>query len=97
MPEVIPEEKESTKDYGKGYAAGRRYIDREMMDLRRQVRELERTAVEKRAERIYFKSLELVLAHCNGWKIGDKPINDAVGYSTLAKIFADNAIERIED
>ncbi len=92
----VKEQKESTKDYSKGYQAGRRYIDREMMDLRRQVRELERTAVEKRAERIYFKALELVLAHCPGWQIEKKPINDAVGYSTLAKIFADNAIERID-
>lgn len=93
----MPEAKESTKDYGKGYTAGRRYIDREVLELRREVARLERTQHEKRNERIYFRALELVLAHCNGWQINKEPINDAVGYSTLAKIFADNAIERIED
>ena len=95
--ETDPAPKESTKDYGKGYQAGRRYVDNDMMDLRRQIRDLERTAVEKRSERIYFRALELVLAHCNGWQMNKKPIDNAERYSTLAKIFADHAIEHLED
>jgi len=92
-----PEPKESTKDYSKGYSAGRRYVDSEVLDLRREVRDLQRTAVEKREERIYFKALELVLAHCHGWQMDKKPIDNAQRYSKLAKIFADHAIEHMED
>lgn len=93
----MPETKESTKDYSKGYTAGRKYVDNEVMELRREIVRLERVAVEKREERVYFKALELVLAHCNGWQIDKKPINNAERYSHLAKIFADHAIEHIED
>ena len=92
-----PEPKESTKDYSKGYSAGRRYVDSEVLDLRREVRDLQRTAVEKREERIYFKALGLVLAHCHGWQMDKKPIDNAQRYSKLAKIFADHAIEHMED
>ena len=92
-----PEPKESTKDYSKGYSAGRRYVDSEVLDLRREILRLERTAVEKREERIYFKALELVLAHCHGWQMDKKPIDNAQRYSKLAKIFADHAIEHMED
>jgi hypothetical protein len=95
MSDVEP--KQSTKDYGKGYQAGRRYVDSEVLDLRREVRDLQRTAVEKREERIYFKALELVLAHCHGWQMDKKPIDNAQRYSKLAKIFADHAIEHMED
>jgi hypothetical protein len=72
-------------------------VDSEVLDLRREVRDLQRTAVEKREERIYFKALELVLAHCHGWQMDKKPIDNAQRYSKLAKIFADHAIEHMED
>lgn len=88
---------DETKDYSKGYSAGRRYVDNEALELRREIARLERTAVEKREERIYFKALELVLAHCHGWQMDKKPIDNAQRYSKLAKIFADHAIEHMED
>jgi hypothetical protein len=92
-----PEEKQSTKDYAKGYSAGRRYVDSEVLDLRRQVRDLERTAVEKRQERIYFNALNTVLAHCRRWQLGGKEITTGEGYGELAKIFAQHAISNIDE
>ena len=91
-----PEPKKTHKQYAQGYTAGRKYVEREVMDLRRQVRDLERTAVEKREERVYFRCLEIALQNCQGWSLGKKEIRDVEGYSTLAKIFAENAISRLE-
>lgn len=96
MADVEPKKK-THKQYAQGYTAGRRYVDNEVMELRREIVRLERVAVEKREERVYFRSLELVLAHCNGWQMDKQPINNAERYSKLAKIFADHAIEHIED
>lgn len=95
MPD--PEPKQSTKDYSRGYSAGRRHVDSEIIDLRRQVRDLERTAVEKREERIYFNALNTVLAHCPNWSLSGKPINSGEAYGELAKIFAQHAITNIEE
>ena len=93
----MPEEKQSTKEYAKGYQAGRRYVDNDIMDLRRQVRELERTAVEKREERIYFAALNTVLTHCRNWQLGDKEVKSGEDFNKLAKIFAKYAITSIEE
>ena len=46
-------------------------------------------------ERQYFKCLELSLAYCHNWRIGDKEINDCAGYTKLARIFLDNSIGHI--
>lgn len=92
-----PEEKESTKEYAKGYSAGRRFVDSETLDLRRQVRDLERTAVEKRQERIYFQALNTVMAHCRNWSLGDKEIKTGEQFHELAKIFAKYAISNIDE
>jgi hypothetical protein len=93
----MPEPKESTKEYAKGYQAGRRYVDNTIMDLRRQVRELERVAVEKREERIYFSALNTVLTHCRHWSLGEKEVKTGEDFNKLAKIFAKYAITSIEE
>lgn len=70
----------TTSDYQRGYAAGRRKgrEDAERGDQR---------------ERVYLRSLELVMTHCgNGWTIGDKEVNNAEMYCKLARSFADHAI-----
>jgi len=88
---------DETKDYQKGYAAGRRYVDAEMMDLRRQVRNLERVAVEKREERVYFAALNTVLQHCRNWSFDGKEIKTGEDFHKLAKIFTKYSIANIEE
>ena len=84
------------KDYAKGYAAGRRKVSADEMDLRRQIRELEEDREQIRKERVYFECLRIVLQDCQGWQFGkDEPINNAERYSKLAGIFRDHAIKRI--
>ena len=83
--------------YQKGYAAGRRYVDKEILELRREVQRLERESHEKREERIYFSALNTVLAHCRNWSFGDKEIKNGEDYSKLAKIFAQYAISHIDE
>jgi hypothetical protein len=92
----MPEEYKN-RNYAKGYQAGRRYVDKEVMELRREVQRLERTAHETRQERIYFNALNTVLAHCHNWSLGDKPIKTGEGYGELAKIFAKHAITNIDE
>jgi hypothetical protein len=92
----MPEEYKN-RNYAKGYKAGRAYVDKEILELRREVQRLERETHEKREERIYFNALNTVLAHCHNWKLGDKPINSSEGYGQLAKIFAQHAITNIEE
>lgn len=88
---------EETKDYQKGYAAGRRYIDNSVLELRREVARLERENHEKKQERIYFAALNTVLAHCRNWQLGGKEITTGEGYNELAKIFAKHAISNIDE
>lgn len=85
----------NTKEYRKGYQAGRKYRDAETDQLHQEVRELRRVDQQKREERVYFNCLALALEHCQGWKIDKKRINNAEGFCTLAKIFADNSISKI--
>jgi hypothetical protein len=92
----MPEEYKN-RNYAKGYQAGRRYIDKEVLELRREVARLERVQHEKRQERIYFAALNSVLAHCRNWSMDDKPITTGEGYNKLAKIFAQHAISNIEE
>ena len=83
--------------YQKGYAAGRRYVDKEVLELRREVQRLERESHEKRQERIYFNALNTVLAHCRNWSFGEEPIKNGEDYSKLAGIFAKYAISHIDE
>lgn len=92
----MPEEYKN-RNYAKGYRAGRAYVDKEVLELRREVQRLERESHEKQQERIYFNALNTVLAHCHGWQLDKKPINSGEGYSKLAKIFAQHAISNIEE
>jgi hypothetical protein len=77
-----------SKDYAKGYSAGRKYGERAIERTRRECEET-------RQERVYLACLDLALKHCSNWRIDDKEVKDCIGYSKLAKVFADNAISRI--
>jgi hypothetical protein len=77
---------QESRDYQRGYAAGRRRLDHE-------VRAIDLTNA--RRERVYLKALELALEHCDGWSINGKKIDNAEGYCTLAKFFADNLISKM--
>ena len=96
MPDQVdPEHAENSRQYSKGYAAGKRYVNSDVLELRREIKRLQAENTEKREERVYFKALELTLQHCEGWSVGKKPIKDVEGFSMLAKLFADAAIERL--
>ena len=84
-----------TREYSKGYAAGRRKVSADDMDLRRQIRELQEDREQIRKERVYFHCLQIVLQDCTNWKFGEDEINNAERYSRLAQIFAKEAISRI--
>lgn len=92
----MPEEYKN-RNYAKGYRAGRAYVDKEVLELRREIARLERTAHETRQERIYFNSLNTVLAHCRGWSVSGKELSTGEGYGDLAKIFAKHAISNIDE
>ena len=77
-------------EYQRGYQAGIRRSNKDRQEL-----EKLKLALDEQKERIYMKSLELVLKHCTNWTIGSKEINDAQGYCKLAKIFADNSISKL--
>jgi hypothetical protein len=78
---------EQSSDYQKGYAAGRKKTVADMALI---------TSMPSKDERVYLACLAVVLEHCKGWTIGDKPIKDAEGYCTLARVFADNSIGKIK-
>lgn len=80
-----------SKDYQKGYAAGRKKVASEIDELKRL-----KMAVDEKKERVYMRCLEMTLKHCSGWRISGKAINNAEGYCRLAKIFADNAISEMD-
>ena len=88
---------DETKEYQKGYAAGRRYVDNSVLELRREVARLQREQHEKREERIYFAALNTVLTHCRNWSLAGKEITTGEGYNELAKIFARHAISNIAE
>lgn len=83
--------------YQKGYAAGRRFVDNQRLELEREVARLKREAHETRQERIYFNALNTVLAHCKNWRFGEEEINNGEAYSRLASIFAKYAISHIDE
>jgi len=82
----------SSKDYSKGYNAGRRHNDKQLELLAAELANLKATQ-ETKQERIYMRSLEIALKHCDGWSVGNKKIDDVQGYCKLAKIFADKSID----
>lgn len=77
---------DSKGQYQKGYRAG----------LKKGRLEAEAEMAAQRRERVYMQCLETVLKHCSGWSIAGKQIDNAEGYCTLARIFADHAITNIE-
>lgn len=77
---------QSNNEYQKGYAAGLRSKKSDA------AAELKKIKDEQR-ERVYLRCLEIALTHCGGWSVGGKKISDCEGYSKLAKIFMDNAID----
>ena len=80
-----------TQEYSRGYQAGRKKNEKDVVKLQDELRLL-KVKADERQERIYMQSLELALKHCGDWRIGKEPINNAEGYCKVAKIFADNAI-----
>lgn len=82
------------KGYANGYNAGKRFAAKQIQGLTEEVARL-RADQETKDERIFMRSLEIALAHCENWKIGDKKMSDMAGYCKLARIMADNAIEVI--
>jgi len=85
----------ASKEYSRGYNAGRSHNDKQLQMLAVELATLQKSR-ETKKERIFMRSLEIVLEHCDGWSVGKKKINDAKGYCKLAEIFADNAIDIIE-
>lgn len=83
-----------TKEYARGYAAGKRKSAREIEGLKLEIKALGAN-VSERKERIYMKCLHMVLEHCGGWAVDGKEINNAKGYCTLARIFEKNAISEM--
>lgn len=81
-----------TKDYSRGYAAGRKYAEKQIQEMRREIAKLSSSRLNK-VEESYFRCLEIVLRECKGWSIGGKKIDSADGYCKLAKIFRDESIE----
>lgn len=71
-----------SKDYQRGYAAGKRKAA--IPDT------------ETRKERVFLACLEMALKHCSGWQIAGEPIRNAEGYCKLARVFAENGISEIE-
>ena len=92
----MPEEYKN-RNYAKGYQAGRKYVEKDTLELRREVERLKRTAHETRQERIYFNALNTVLQHCRNWSLDGKEITTGEGYNKLAKIFAQHAITSIDE
>lgn len=86
------------RGYSKGYAAGKKRADKDLMIVREQNRELRvKLALleSKQKERVYMQCLELVVRDSNSWSIGGKKVDNAESYCTLADIFAKNAIAKI--
>ncbi len=81
------------KYYSKGYAAGKKYNTDRIKELENELKN-KSTGIETKKERIYMKSLELVLQNCDGWKINNNVINSAEAYCELASIFSDNSITK---
>lgn len=82
-----------SSDYQKGYNAALKRNKREKVELEKLKIKLEqaelklRTVSKEHNERIYLKSLELVMNPQNNWVIGNKRINDVKGYCELAMKF----------
>jgi hypothetical protein len=85
---------EQTKDYQRGYVAGRKkteadiQTEKEAHDRLNSIKALQR-------ERVYLACLNMALQHCSNWSIGGEKIKDAAGYCKLAKVFAENSITNI--
>ncbi len=77
-------------EYQKGYVAGRKKADKDRKELKAL-----RLALDEQKERVYMKCLELVVRECGGWAIDSKEIKNAQGYCSLAKIFADTSIFKL--
>ena len=92
----MPEEYRN-RNYAKGYRAGRAYVEKDTLELRREVQRLQREVHEKRQERVYFSALNTVLAHCQHWTMNDKKVTTGEQFNELAKIFAKHAIANIEE
>ncbi len=86
----------NSKECSRGYQAGRAKSNRDINALQKLVIELEVKSNE-RQERVYMQCLALALNHCDNWTIGKKKINDADGYCSLAKVFADNSISKLDE
>ncbi len=85
---------DETKDYSRGYDAGKRRSATEVTQLKAELRTLGKMA-ESQKERVYIACLEMALKHCSGWQLDKKEINNAEGYCRLARIFMDNSISEI--
>ena len=84
-----------SKEYSSGYSAGRRYNNDRLNRVTAELAAL-RASRETKQERIFMRSLEMTLKHCDGWTIGKKEINSADGYCKLAKVFTDHAISILD-
>ena len=82
--------------YSRGYQAGRRKTATDIDEVKQLMERID-SLTNQRRERIYLASLEVALKHCNSRAIGGKRIDNAEGYSKLAKIFTDNAISMLDN
>jgi len=88
----------SNIEYSKGYQAGKKRAKQEVADLSNEIKRIKRIKadIESKQERIFMRSLELTLKHCENWTVGKEPINSAEGFCKLAKIFTDHAINILD-
>ena len=85
-----------SKEYSRGYNAGRRHSEQLLNDMRQKIAELRSNQLTKQ-EKVYLHCLSMVLEQCGDgrWKVEGHTVDNAQKYCKLAKSFADQSLKEM--